>query len=147
MSEEKRQQITAALAGAGVEFSAYYRGESKRGNWQCDEWKAVFTKQSDSIEFDFLTGLGHRKPQRRTRGWSIESLPVAPHAADVLCSTILDASACEMSFRDWCWEYGYNSDSMKDFATYAACCENGEKLRRFFTPEQREQLRAILEDY
>src|SRR5690606_15066469 len=109
MSEEKRQQIAAVLAGANVEFSIAYRGESKRGDWQCDAWQAVFTKQGETIEFDYFTGLGLRKPPKGRPSVSMASCrPVAPHAADVLYSVMLDASACEMSFRDWCAEYGYN---------------------------------------
>lgn len=164
MSEEKRQQIAAVLAGANVNFSASLRGAQKRDDWECDAWNVVFQRgdsgRGEYIEFDYFTGTGHRNPIKgapkcaarpRTlarEDWEKRYLrPVAPHAADVLYSIMLDASACEMSFRDWCSEYGYNNDSMKDFATYTACCESGEKLRRFFNHEQREQFRAILEDY
>lgn len=165
MSKEKREEIEAILAGGDIQFHATHRGQVTRDDgWECDAWQTVFTRQTagkpESIVFDYFTGLGHRKPIKgapKDKGspntlyreqWEKRYLrPVAPHAADVLYSLILDASACEMSFRDWCANYGYDNDSIKALNTYNACCESGEKLRRFFTTNQLADMTHTLEDY
>lgn len=171
MSDEKRAQVEQILTDAQVKFSVKYRGETTRDDdWKCDEWACTFEAQTrsnpakpyQSEKFEFYTGLGLRHPvdvvsrghqskmNPRSIAWhEIEKTrkPKAPHAADVLYSVISDSSACEMSFSDWCAEFGYDTDSRKALATYEACQQNADKLKRIFTRDQIEQIRAALEDY
>lgn len=171
MSEEKRKEIERIMADAMVKCSTQYRGETVRHeNWQCDEWVFSFERKTRSnpakpyqVEnFEFFTGLGLRGPvsavSRRIQAkrgphsveWhNIEKArkPKPPHAADVLHSVVMDSSACEQSFSDWCGEYGYDTDSRKALATYEACQQNADKLKRIFSHAQIEQIRETLQDY
>lgn len=54
----------------------------------------------------------------------------APDMEDVLHSLVLDASACRMTFDEWCDEYGYDTDSRKAHAAYTQCADIGLKLVR-----------------
>lgn len=172
MSEAIRTAVQTIIADAGVTFSAIYHGEQKGalgGNHPMDKWSCAFTKgdgREAHEEFEFYTGLGHRKPAEWKFGcrgydggpkptpgtllyehWQADARPQAPHAADVLHSIILDSSAVGQSFQSWCDEFGYDSDSRKAEATYRACQENADKLSRIFNHQQREALAEALQDY
>lgn len=142
-----------------------------------DEWRVVFSPVGNmaSQEFEYFTGLGHRAEPTMgdkanakfafpgltandlSRGtlWGkrylahLETLrkPVSPHAASILYSLILDSSACGQSFADWCNESGYDVDSRKAHATYEACQQSGDKLRRIFNAAQIQALQTALQDY
>jgi len=73
--------------------------------------------------------------------------PFAPFAASVLYSLVMDSSARHESFRDWCANYDYNSDSIKAMGIYNACCENAERLERVFTRENIAHIETLLQDY
>jgi hypothetical protein len=53
-----------------------------------------------------------------------------PTADDVVESLILDGSASSASFEDWCADYGLDTDSRSDLATYRACRRLGERFAR-----------------
>lgn len=73
--------------------------------------------------------------------------PVTPSIAGLIYSCLLDMSACEMSFDEWCKEYGYNNDSRKAFQIYQDCQEIGDKIKKLFDYNQREKLQELLQDY
>jgi hypothetical protein len=135
------QQIETAvsefIASAGVSYSVQLVGATKRDDWECDEWRVTLKSARADYTFPFYTGTGHRKAGQ----------PKAPHAASVLHSVVLDGGAIDLSFVDWCDEYGYDTDSRKALATYDECCESGRKLRKLFAAELREQLTQLLQDY
>jgi hypothetical protein len=174
MSNEIKAAVTAILDQASVTFIAIYKGKNaKARDLPMDEWATHFTRQkSDGThhaqQFEYFTGLGHRKPNdspmakesaqslakvsKRMLAWEhhYKRYPdqvVAPHAAGVLYSLLSDANACEESFESWCDSYGYDSDSRKALATYQACQENGDKLRRVFNGATISALRDALQDY
>jgi hypothetical protein len=72
---------------------------------------------------------------------------VAPTAASVLYCLLSDASASNESVKDWCDNYGYDSDSIKALNIYNQCIANAEKLSKVFKPTLIEQLSSLLEDY
>jgi len=135
------QDIAVAeyLETSGATFVAVLLGETKRdNNWTCDEWRVHFRRVGKpAIETAFYTGTGHRKGGK----------PAEPTAASVLYSLILDAQGAEQPFDYWCADYGYDQDSRKALATYDACCAIRRQVNAFFTRDEREQLRAMLEDY
>ena len=49
-----------------------------------------------------------------------------PKVADVMHSLLLDSSAVDMDFEDWCSDFGYDTDSRKARDTYDKCLELGE---------------------
>ena len=58
-----------------------------------------------------------------------------PEAADVLSCLILDSSACDASFEEWCSDMGYGSYSRSAEKTYKACLKAGKKVRAFLGDE------------
>lgn len=164
MSDEIKNQVAELLNQSGVNYSTVYRGERRDalgGTQSMDSWGVSFDKSGSAMQsFDFYTGLGWRgpapkhlygpAPRRGTLAWSKlekQRKPIAPHAADVLHSLILDSSACDQSFNDWCGDFGYDTDSRKALDTYLACQESGTKLRKVFSGAQLEKLRELLQDY
>ena len=156
MSELTKQSIESTLILWNVPFSARYVGETKRADWQCDAWRVSI----GGFETDYYTGLGQRKqtlpmPQPALHPrciayaeWKKTAFkPVAPAAADVLHSLLLDARAADQSFSDWCSDYGYDDDSLKALDTHRACCAIGKELRKVFAYDQIAQLETLLEDY
>lgn len=47
------------------------------------------------------------------------------------------------SFEDFCWEYGYDDDSIRDLKVYKAVCGEWQKMCQIFTEEDMEKLREI----
>lgn len=143
--------VQAYLAAQGVTFEATGGARIKRDDWDCFAWQTTFTRARDgkrvSQYFEYYTGIGHVKPYSpHMRGHNLPDRPTVPTAADVLYSLILDSSAIEESFANWCDEYGYDSDSIKHLTTYQACCENAKKLRQVFTREELDKLRDLTSD-
>lgn len=151
---EIRSKVDEILSAHGVRFSARLLGETKRGDWTCDEWRVSIGKW----EFSYYTGTGLRKNNsgktnpfpRNTVGaedWNHRYLkPQAPPAADVLHSLALDSEADEMSFRDWCDNFGYSEDSIDALGIYRQCCKVAEQLRRVFKPDALAAIREAVRE-
>lgn len=134
-----QNQIDAMLQARNIKFSAVLVGPTKRDNWECDAWRVTFGK----FTTDYFTGIGHRKAFIKHQ----EKRPVAPCAAAVLYSLMLDAEACETSYQDWCDNFGYESDSIKALNAYRACEAIGQELRKTLDHATREAFRSVLQDY
>lgn len=153
------EKVAEYLASIGVTYTATYAGVTTRENWECDAWRCKLANH----EFEFYTGLGHRKEpkgweanhlkdkygnnHKQTTEWKKACKPVPPPAASLLYSLILDRSAGTQTFDSWCAEIGYDPDSRKALATYLGCLANTAKLELMFTPEQLAELETMLEDY
>jgi hypothetical protein len=139
-----------------------------------DTWALTFKHLGKTATFSFKTGIGLRAeatatqkqqamwhtgctPNDTSRGTIIgrryyahlQTLrkPKAPNAAGALYSLLLDSQAAHQSFMDWCGDYGYDTDSIKAFATYNACCENAKKLATIFNRDLQAKLQEALQDY
>ena len=109
-------------------------GEKQRvDQWQITIGKLWGNKAGQWVTH-YYTGLGLRKNNRL----------VKPSIADVLSSLFSDAMAGNLSFNDWCDEFGYYSDSIKAFNMYQACCNTAEKLRIHFDHETRQKIESIV---
>ena len=58
-----------------------------------------------------------------------------------LYALCMDAEAEKMTFEEWCQEFGFNSDSIKDLKTYQQCVENGRRLSLAGVDIEAERLR------
>lgn len=132
-------QIDAMLLDREIEYRAVLVGATKRDDWECDAWRVSFGK----FTTDYFTGIGHRKQKNKY----MPPKPVTPTAASVLYCLFSDAEACEMSYQDWCDNFGYDSDSIKALNTYRACEATGHELRKLFDFNTRAKMREILQDY
>lgn len=177
MSDQSKaieKNVESIIALARVAFQCEYRGVKKNAlnsTTPMDEWLCVFTyegRPNEPVEIPFFTGIGLRSkvedtPEGRRvaeglKGSHRNSLawddarkkyckPVRPSAASVLHSMVLDSDACNMSFNEWCSDFGYDTDSRKAYATYEACQKSGDQLKRLFNHDVIEQLREALQDY
>lgn len=154
--------VNEYLKAQGVEFLAVGGVASKRDGWDCDAWLCKFSRQGKEMFSDYYTGIGLRESRVRMPldiarlrpnilmrvQWEKANLKaVAPTAASVLYSLLLDSSGAEQNFLDWCSEYGYDSDSMKAHKIYTGCCEQLQKVRVFFTNEERQAMQELLQEY
>jgi hypothetical protein len=122
-----------------------YVGQTKRDhNWDCDQWRVTLSSKAGFHSFDYFTGLGLRSKPKTS--W-VTPTPKKPKVADVLHSLIMDASAADENFHDWCANYGYSDDSIKAMNTYKACLEIAVALRKHFSPDTLRQVRELLQDY
>lgn len=78
-------------------------------------------------QFDFFTGSG--RVIKSKHSW-VEDKPKPPSLDDVLHSLVMDSEAENMSFEDWCNDFGYNMDSRKALDVYLACQHNTTLLRK-----------------
>lgn len=170
MSDSIRLQVANILAEAGIVFKVTLVGPTVWDNWECDQWAVTFSvsragmPKAAAETFDYRTGTGLRvdTPESRMAKVCLKNVsrnsiawldackrmkPKTPDAADVLSSLVLDASACNESFADWCGNYGFDSDSRKAFKIYEACQENGYKLRKIFSKQTLDKLAEILQEY
>ena len=69
-----------------------------------------------------------------------------PNLVDVLGCLLLDTSNLD-SFEDWCYCFGYDTDSIKANNIYKECLEEKEKLEGMFTKDEIKKLNVIFEDY
>lgn len=154
-----RSNVDDLLRQFKVSFSVRYVGATKRDDWECDSWRFTFSKGRAVYDGDYFTGLGHRKDKLGRKNpypfsrsieaedWNKQFLkPVAPLAADILYSLLLDAGAADESFDDWCDNYGEDNDSIKAFNVYRACCETAGHLRRIFNREELTALQEAVRD-
>lgn len=110
-----------------------YVGQTNRNAWDCDAW-VVFIGDDT---FEYYTGMGFRKNNR----------PVHPKVADFMYCVMVDLDSVDMSFTDWCANFGYSDDSLKALNTYQQCCENAKKLKKHFSSTQLTEMRELLQDY
>lgn len=163
---DTEKAVSEFLTRNGYVYNVTNRGERNRDGWQCDAWLCEFARlrnvapATQRESFEYFTGTGHRKQVKRMPApayrkgtaayeeWARDAFrAVAPPAASVLYSLILDSSAVGQSFESWCADYGYNSDSRKAEATYRACQENADKLARVFSRADIATLEEMLRDY
>jgi hypothetical protein len=82
---------------------------------------------------------------REAEEWIAANYEVDP--CGVVYSLLSDSDSGNQSFRSFCDEFGYNSDSIKDRGIWEACQEIGEDFLRVVGREQIETLRELLQDY
>lgn len=123
-----------------------YVGKTRRENWDCDQWLVeFFDANTRNITWctNYFTGLGLRKKTAHHP----HTKPVMPKKSAIMHALLLDSEAADMSFLDWCAEFGFSDDSISAFNTYKQCCETDNNLRRIFNRAQIEQMREALRDY
>lgn len=142
--------------------------EEHQKAWAHDLWRVVLKKGNFSFTTSYRTGLGHRKlaagVSLKNGEWgnryqgkytkSIEKaardgliVPSTPKLADVIYSLVCDAGVGDMSFSDWCSDFGYNTDSIKAREMYLACGETRANLLKLVGREIFEALQEMSGEY
>ena len=101
-----------------------------------DQW--AVTVDGHPHVFDYYTGLGLRKGRNEPR---------QPKVADVLYSLLIDASAEQQNFHEWCSDYGHSLDSISALNVYIACLDTAAALRKCFSYELLAELNTLLAEY
>jgi hypothetical protein len=115
-----------------------YVGFFDGGEWVHDKWSVLFDSLEEPIEF--RTGIGHRKIPahiereygKRNQSYLLKKHgnPTPPDIDSVIYSLVMDYMAGQDTFKDFCSDFGYDTDSRKALETYLACQGNGLKLIR-----------------
>ena len=65
----------------------------------------------------------------------------------MLHSVVMDSSADNEPFGDWCSNLGYEEDSRKALEIYLLCQTQSQMFRKAFDHAERIELAELLEDY
>ena len=103
--------VIEILTKVNLSMKVYYMGVSQMpdSKQDMDKFSVVFSDSDDNRTevFDFYTGLGHRNTK------SFVPFVYKPTEADVLYCLISDKEAGDMSFSEFCSNFGYDYDSIK----------------------------------
>ena len=105
-----------------IEFQTYLVREPlthKSEDWR--ETAYEWLVKINQAPFEYYTGSGLVDKLKH---------PKKPTLDDVLHSLVNDAEAENMSFQDWCDNFGYDTDSRKALDLYLLCQENAQRLRK-----------------
>lgn len=121
-----------------------YVARTRRDEWECYEWRVTVSSKAGTWTVPYYCGLGHATKPKHS---FMPSKPIAPSVDDVLHSLILDASAANENFKDWCANYGYSDDSIGALNTYRECLNTATMLRKHFGRETIAELETQLQDH
>lgn len=115
MTKNKSLTQLARKVKIAVRYGAR-RAWEKQGEWQrnANGFRVCLKYQGRKMYLDFWQGTG---------------ISGEPTAAGVLECLLSDASVEGMDFRNWCGEYGYDTDSREAHRTYRQCLRQTAKLR------------------
>lgn len=159
-----------------AEFVPFSKSRNAGNKDRSLNWRVTLQhKGRDVLKTDYSAGIAHCPgyKQRMTgdvhhvveyetengrRGWWSDGFnramargdrtPIAPDAASVLHSLILDADVLDHpTYEDWAADFGYDPDSRKGEAIYRACLEIALKLRAGLGEALLAKAREAVQDY
>jgi hypothetical protein len=92
--------------------------------------------------YDYLVTLKLEGRELETEYHMGPALEQDPDAENVLSSLLLDASCGEMSFEEYCSDFGYDTDSRRHHKTWKACKKLAPKLQEFLGEHYEECVEA-----
>ena len=113
----EREKSTFAFNKPGI--------NSNRYNWK---YNIIVIRDKKTIAFEFHDSISNYKNNK------------SPDAYRILCCMKNDGLTDVSSFDNFCREFGFNNDSIKDKACYDSCIEQWFKVHRLFTDEELECL-------
>lgn len=124
---EQARQTYYILEHFHMEYSFKFLGRQNRDGWECFAYavtlKSTIHPNPASYTIEYYNGIGHVFEGTDT--------PAAPLPFSVLSSIRMDDTN-GATFKEWCEEFGYNSDSRKALATYLQCQEQTLCFKRAF---------------
>lgn len=134
------------------DFKAKHIYLAVEGEYLQDSWLITINGE----HFDYSQGIGFRKAKplqneyferyiranpkkdkenllRYAENLERVSTPQKPNLDDVLFSLLMDYTAGNDIFDDFCYNFGYSNDSIKATNIYKACQENSIKIRNVFS--------------
>ena len=105
------------IESKGITMTCKYGAPDNDSFKDSDGWTCILHNSKKQMTVNFYMGRGHHGKE--------------PRVADVLNSLLLDSSALDMDFEDFCGNFGYNTDSRKAEKIYKDCLKSGRKLQSF----------------
>lgn len=156
--------------GVTVTFPAYTvmqvmePQKAKSYDWHETAQKFLFTIKGKT--FEYYTGIGHRESAamfsqdreeyNRLKNANLNdyglksflklSRATLPTIEGLFYSLVMNSSAADQTFSDWCSDFGYETDSRKALQTYEDCQESAVKMRGL-TSATLDQLREYFQNY
>lgn len=121
-----------------------YLGVTKRNEWDCFMFNVFVGNGTGQFTTPYYTGMGHINKRLSGHG---KKVPNRPKIKDIMYSLLLDASATNDNFNDWCSNYGYSTDSIAALNMYKSCLDTSENLRKVFSREQLDAMQEDLQGY
>jgi hypothetical protein len=117
-----RSELELLCDRRGVKIESQYGGVEVPDGWTpgTHPYKVTLRYRGRQMTAPFFMGPAHEKE---------------PTAADVLNCLCSDARSGEMTFEEFCSEFGYDSDSRKAENTWKQCERLGAKVRRLLGDE------------
>ena len=111
-------------------------------------WQGYYHLGVGHIKRFYKDNYSHQQMVNKILNGNLELVKMVkkPTIEDVFCSLLMDSN-CDMSFRDWCEEFGYNHDSIKDKKVYDQCCEIRHQLVQSIGRNEMERLSDLLKDH
>jgi len=123
---------------------------TKRDEWECNAWVLFFRKGDKTERFDYYMGIWLVEKLRpvvagRARFYGgCRTQPKRPDPLEVLHSISRDyVSTVNVSFENWCSEFGYDTDSKKAEEIYNACRETGLRLLNLISVQDMEAIASL----
>jgi len=94
--------------------------------------RLAWDKQSDWQQngHGYTCVLRYKRKKMTVDFWMGRATEREPSEADVISCLLSDSSARELTFEEWCREYGYSSDSITVKRSYRLCVRQGKKVER-----------------
>ena len=108
-----------------------YVGKDNKDGWECFKWDVGIHYGRNVMEIPYYMGLG--------------LAGIEPSLEDVMTSLSLDSLSTNMSFDDFCSEFGYDNDSIKALKLYEQCKEDDVRLRKLFGEDYDEIMEEVAE--
>lgn len=111
------QSIKTFVRNNGLKMTCEQVDENKNNKgWRnANHYKCIITKGNRQMTTYFSMGYG---------------LKGNPKIEDVINAIAIDATAMDMSYQDFCHEFGYDSYDKEPKKLYNACVKNGKSLER-----------------
>lgn len=96
--------------------ASFRYGEAKGEGWDASvhNWRVTLKYKGRQLTTDFFGG----------------SMVENPNAADVIHCLVMDAELGSQSFESFCWEFGYDPDSMSAHKLWKACSKQAPRVKR-----------------
>lgn len=147
-------QVKELFAKHSIVLGSSYKGTGKMNETcsiESDKFRISLSNSDtgESYSFDFYQGVGHRVKKRSISGRMEDDYVIHPCEASVMYCLLLDMQCGEMSFYDFCDEFGYNHDSRSHLALYDKVEKQNRELKRVFKGkgEFMESVRLAVEEY
>lgn len=89
-------------------------------------------------KFEHLTGIEQHQVQKELK--KVQKEAETPSYYSILASLYISEMG---TFKDFCSDFGYDTDSIKAYKTYILCIEEEKKLQKLFTRKELEMLSEI----